>query len=108
MFSMPTPMHVGQARGSSDSAHRASIAGLNSPWVSRAPRNGRTKESRYALAAGAGVVNPRARQRAFCISVLPPDASRPDGRDDLAELKELLRTAGVAVAGELVQRRAAA
>jgi GTP-binding protein HflX len=38
--------------------------------------------------------------------VLPPDAARPDGRDDLAELKELLRTAGVAVAGELVQRRA--
>ena len=74
--------------------------------MSRAQRNGRTKESRYAPAAGAGVVNPRARQRAFCISVLPPDLSRPDGRDDLAELKELLRTAGVAVAGELVQRRA--
>jgi GTP-binding protein HflX len=40
----------------------------------------------------------RARQRAFCIAALA------DG-DDLAELAELLRTAGVAVAGELVQRR---
>src|SRR5580698_10245820 len=40
----------------------------------------------------------RARQRAFCIAALP------DG-DDLAELGELLRTAGVAVFGEMVQRR---
>ena len=47
-----------------------------------------------------GVRNPRARQRAFCISAGPEVA-------DLAELKELLRTAGVAVAGELSQRRPA-
>src|SRR6202142_78717 len=40
----------------------------------------------------------RARQRAFCIAALP------DG-DDLSELEELLRTAGVAVVGEMVQRR---
>jgi GTP-binding protein HflX len=40
----------------------------------------------------------RARQRAFCI------AAGPDGAD-LTELEELLRTAGVAVAGELTQRR---
>ncbi len=40
----------------------------------------------------------RARQRAFCIAALPQDG-------DLAELGELLRTAGVAVAGELIQRR---
>ncbi len=40
----------------------------------------------------------RARQRAFCVAALP------DG-EDLAELRELLRTAGVAVVGELVQRR---
>src|SRR6185503_17158889 len=40
----------------------------------------------------------RAKQRAFAI------AAMPDG-DDLSELKELLRTAGVAVAGELVQHR---
>jgi GTP-binding protein HflX len=45
-----------------------------------------------------GVRNPRARQRAFCIAAGPRDS-------DLAELKELLRTAGVAVAGELAQRR---
>ena len=53
--------------------------------------------------AAAGVVNPRARQRAFAIGVV----SDRDHRDDpLAELKELLRTAGVATAGELTQARA--
>ena len=36
--------------------------------------------------------------------MLPQD-SPADGHDELAELKELLRTAGVAVAGEMVQRR---
>jgi GTPase len=40
----------------------------------------------------------RASQRAFCIAAGPHAA-------DLGELKELLRTAGVAVAGELTQRR---
>jgi GTP-binding protein HflX len=40
----------------------------------------------------------RARQRAFCIAAGPHEG-------DLTELKELLRTAGVAVAGELAQRR---
>src|ERR687883_157497 len=57
-------------------------------------RNGRNAESRY----GEGIRNPRARQRALCIAVGPEEP-------DLAELRELLRTAGVAVAGELVQRR---
>jgi GTP-binding protein HflX len=57
-------------------------------------RNGRIAESRY----GEGVTNPRARQRALCIGVSP-------GEPELSELRELLRTAGVAVAGELVQRR---
>jgi GTPase len=47
---------------------------------------------------GEGVRNPRARQRAFCIGAGPHET-------ELAELKELLRTAGVAVAGELTQRR---
>jgi GTP-binding protein HflX len=47
------------------------------------------------------VSNPRARQRAIAVGVMP---DVPDG-DPLAELKELLRTAGVASAGELVQRR---
>jgi GTPase len=58
-------------------------------------RNGRANETRY----GEGVRNPRARQRAFCIAVSPDEP-------DLSELRELLRTAGVAVAGEMTQRRA--
>jgi GTPase len=58
-------------------------------------RNGRAAESRY----GEGIRNPRARQRALCIAVGPEEP-------DLAELRELLRTAGVAVAGEMTQRRA--
>jgi GTPase len=40
----------------------------------------------------------RARQRALCVAAAPVD-------EDLGELAELLRTAGVAVVGELVQRR---
>ena len=51
----------------------------------------------------AGVVNQRARQRALAIGVVP--GSPGEGSDPLAELKELLRTAGVATAGELVQVR---
>src|ERR671938_937813 len=58
-------------------------------------RNGRSGESRY----GEGIRNPRARQRAMVVAVAPDEP-------DLSELRELLRTAGVAVAGELVQRRA--
>jgi GTP-binding protein HflX len=57
-------------------------------------RDGRRAESRY----GEGVRNPRARQRAFLIAAVPNEP-------DLSELRELLRTAGVAVSGELVQRR---
>jgi len=57
-------------------------------------RDGRRTESRY----GEGIRNPRARQRAVCIAATPGEA-------DLSELRELLRTAGVAVTGELVQRR---
>ena len=57
-------------------------------------RNGRKAETRY----GEGIRNPRARQRAVCIGVSPAEP-------DLSELRELLRTAGVAVTGELVQRR---
>src|SRR4051794_41313983 len=40
----------------------------------------------------------RAKQRAYAIAAIPEG-------DDLSELAELLRTAGVAVAGELVQHR---
>jgi GTPase len=43
----------------------------------------------------------RARQRALCIAAAPNEADSAE----LGELGELLRTAGVAVAGELVQRR---
>jgi GTP-binding protein HflX len=57
-------------------------------------RDGRRTQSRY----GEGIRNPRARQRALCIAVTPDEP-------DLSELRELLRTAGVAVTGELVQRR---
>jgi GTP-binding protein HflX len=49
----------------------------------------------------AGIENPRARQRALVVGVLPA----ADGDDPLAELKELLRTAGVATAGEMIQQR---
>jgi GTP-binding protein HflX len=59
-------------------------------------RNGRTGQSRY----GAGARNPRARQRAVCIAAAPEEA-------ELGELRELLRTAGVAVVGEMTQRRPA-
>jgi GTP-binding protein HflX len=41
---------------------------------------------------------PRARQRAFCVAALREG-------DDLSELAELLHTAGVAVVGEMVQKR---
>jgi GTP-binding protein HflX len=64
-------------------------------------RNGRSKQTHYA-ADGAGVTNPRARQRALAIGIVE---GREEG-DPLAELKELLRTAGVATAGEAVQQRA--
>ncbi|HEX6666566.1 MAG TPA: GTPase HflX [Solirubrobacterales bacterium] len=66
-------------------------------------RNGRNTETRYAASKGngAGVTNRRARQRALAIGVVD---GREEG-DPLAELKELLRTAGVATAGEATQQR---
>jgi GTP-binding protein HflX len=65
-------------------------------------RNGRTTQTRYAgTGNGAGVSNRRARQRALAIGVV---SGREEG-DPLAELKELLRTAGVATAGEATQQR---
>ncbi|HEX6026280.1 MAG TPA: GTPase HflX [Solirubrobacter sp.] len=57
-------------------------------------RNGRTTQSRYAPPPEPG----RAKQRAFCIAASPHN-------EDLAELKELLRTAGVATVGALAQKR---
>jgi GTPase len=64
-------------------------------------RNGRRAQTRYG-AGGAGVSNPRARQRALVIGI-----GGGSGEDPLAELKELLRTAGVATAGEALQQREA-
>src|SRR4051794_5580969 len=58
-------------------------------------RNGRMNESRYA---GGPPDGGRAKQRAFCIGAMPEG-------DDLSELRELLRTAGAAVVGQLVQHR---
>ncbi len=57
-------------------------------------RNGRPEGARYAPSPSA----PRARQRAYLAGVAPEG-------DDLAELEELLRTAGVATVGQLVQHR---
>ena len=79
-----------------------------SDWGRSAPRlelmqrarNGRSAPSPGAPAGTHNGAEPtqRARQRAFCIAALPEG-------EDLQELGELLRTAGVAVAGEMVQRR---
>ncbi|HEY7949678.1 MAG TPA: GTPase HflX [Solirubrobacterales bacterium] len=63
-------------------------------------RNGRKTQTGQA-ANGAGVSNPRAKQRALAIGIA---GGRAD-TDPLAELKELLRTAGVATAGEAMQQR---
>jgi len=65
-------------------------------------RNGRQAQTRYS-ANGAGVSNRRARQRALAIGI----ADGAGSEDSLAELKELLRTAGVATAGEMLQQRSA-
>jgi GTPase len=81
----------------------ASLSGqgsaLQSEQVERS-RNGRKAETRHRT-NGAGASNPRARQRALAIGIT---SGREEG-DPLAELKELLRTAGVATAGEAVQQR---
>ena len=63
-------------------------------------RNGRSTQTRNG-AGGAGVSNTRARQRALAIGIV--DGSERD--EPLAELKELLRTAGVATAGVATQQR---
>jgi GTP-binding protein HflX len=57
-------------------------------------RSGRTAQSRYAPEPSQG----RARQRAFVVAASPEPT-------DLAEMRELLRTAGVATVGEVVQIR---
>ena len=57
-------------------------------------RNGRVGEHRADDEGASG----RAKQRAFCIAAL-------EQGDDLGELRELLRTTGVAVVGQMVQHR---
>jgi GTPase len=57
-------------------------------------RDGRRTQTRYAPPESPG----RAKQRAFMVAAAPEP-------DDLAELRELLRTAGVATVGDLVQIR---
>ncbi|CAN5244983.1 GTPase HflX [soil metagenome] len=57
-------------------------------------RQGRVGEHSPIASADEG----RAKQRAFCIAAL-------EAGDDLSELRELLRTAGVAVVGQIVQHR---
>jgi GTP-binding protein HflX len=61
-------------------------------------RYGRTTETKQSPNGRA--TRGRARQRAFAIAVLPEH-----GDEELAELRELLGTAGAAVVGELIQRR---
>jgi len=63
-------------------------------------RNGRTSTTPQASWTQINGAQPeqRAAQRAFCVAALAGD-------DDLEELGELLRTAGVAVVGKMVQRR---
>src|SRR6186997_1595335 len=71
------------------------------PRPSLPPVGSRRRRTIGAMDNGSGLRNARAAQRAFAIAALP----EVNGDDPLAELKELLRTAGVATAGELVQRR---
>jgi GTP-binding protein HflX len=64
-------------------------------------RNGRSAvTTKPAETSGDGQSPQRARQRALCVAALAEG-------EDLSELGELLRTAGVAVVGEMVQRREA-
>src|SRR2546421_3940866 len=64
----------------------------------------RRRNGRHAATAGRShaddgtAAGQRARQRALCVASTPDD-------EDLGELAELLRTAGVGVVGELIQRR---
>src|SRR3954453_3994179 len=69
------------------------LTGISSIGMERG-RSGRTNQSAY----GDGVRTPRARHRPLLITAEPYEPA-------LAELCELLQTAGVASMGELVQRR---
>jgi GTP-binding protein HflX len=60
--------------------------------------HGELAQGQAMPAYGSEPAGQRARQRALCVAALPEG-------DDLSELAELLRTAGVGVVGELVQHR---
>jgi GTP-binding protein HflX len=60
--------------------------------------HGEFAQGQATPAYGSEPAGQRARQRALCVAALPEG-------DDLSELAELLRTAGVGVVGELVQHR---
>ncbi|HEX5713902.1 MAG TPA: GTPase HflX [Solirubrobacterales bacterium] len=68
--------------------------------TSRTGRNTQTRKDGSGV-DGAGVSNPRARQRALAIGIVSGD----EHGEPLAELRELLRTAGVATAGVATQQR---
>jgi len=68
--------------------------------VQQRSRNGRITET----FGPAGEKTARAKQRALAIAAVGPDDVAA-GREDLAELRELLLTAGVAMVGTMVQRR---
>ena len=68
---------------------------------SRTGRN-HSSDNGTAQVSGAGVTSRRAAQRALAIGIV--DGREADG-EPLAELKELLRTAGVATAGVATQQR---
>ena len=76
------------------------------PTETRTRRDGAGLVNRRALTAAmvdSRDVNRRARQRALVVGVVADGDG--EERDQLAEMKELLRTGGIATAGELIQRR---
>ena len=99
-------LHGGQARRLPAAGPRQALAGRIPPdgWPTLGDMGSDVDPNDQRAPDGtviAGVRNPRARQRALAIGVSPLDP----GDEPLAELRELLRTAGVATAGEMVQRR---
>src|SRR3954453_1073393 len=88
---MSTSSRVRAAR----SIRRRTLAARDLEWTAMQ----RSRDGRHGQKAPPNGARPgRARQRALMIAALPEG-------DDLAELQELLRTAGVATVGQLVQHR---
>jgi len=89
----------GEAGGPVEAGRRPSAAGARAT-ISRVQRSRHGRATASASSASGQRRGGRARQRAFLIAVGPDEQSV-----ELGELRELLRTAGVATVGELVQRR---